>query len=352
MSAINVLFSALFAAGLFAIVMGLGIRRPVSLSELEKLSGRGEIRRGPWGRLQHELDTARLGVSAGEFLRVSIVLALLGGGAMYLLSNAPLAAVLGLVFGGLVYWIYLGHKAERAIEAYENALPSVVARLVAGARMGGSLKSAAAHAAEFGPEICREDWAYLAAQLDRGAEFSQACNVIAARRGSVLLDTIFELLVVQQQRGASLARTLEGIEESLRDRVRMMRKARTALGQPIRELWIVCAVPFVSVVFLRVVAPGYAAVYGTLGGQIILLLGWGLTLGGFALGYRSFSRSLRQETDFGGLGAEARGRLRTQAEIEKEKRQAEQAQRARERGAAPAALSPVTRVVPDPGRTP
>ncbi len=47
MTAVNVLFAALLAAGVFAAVMGLGVRRPVSLSTLEELAGGGAAARGP-----------------------------------------------------------------------------------------------------------------------------------------------------------------------------------------------------------------------------------------------------------------------------------------------------------------
>ena len=309
MNAINVLFSALFAAGLFAVVLALGLREKVDLSELEKLSGSGDASRSSLERLQQRLDTARLGVSAGEFMLISIVLAFLGGGAMYLMSDAPLAAILGFFAGGLVYWIYLNNKAEKALEEYEIALPQVMARLVSGARMGGSFSHAAQHAAEFGPENSREDWQYIYEQIKGGAEPAMVFDVINARRGSLLLGTLFDLMTIQQQRGASLAKTLDGLENSMRDRVRMLRKARTSLKGPLRELQLVCAIPFVAIMLIRIMMPIYAAFYATLSGQLFLLLGWGMTIAGFLWGYVAFSRALREETNFGGLEPEARGRL-------------------------------------------
>lgn len=309
MNAINVLFSALFAAGAFAFVIGLTLREKIDLSELEKLSEGGERRPGLLPQLQHRLDTARLGVNAVEFLSISILLAFIVGAGIYLLSNAPLAGLVGFLTGGASYWVYLNHKVETALEAYENALPQVMARLVAGAQIGGSFEAAAQHVAEFGPENCREDWAYIVSQVKGGAPLSGTLDAVAERRGSLLLSTIFELLAIQEQRGASLSKTLEGLEESLRERVRVMRRARASMGGPIRELWIVCAIPFVIVIAMRLIAPGYAAVYGTLAGQFLLLVGWGITVLAFLAGYRSFSQGLREETNFGVLSPEARSDL-------------------------------------------
>src|SRR5688572_11953131 len=96
---LNVLFSVMLGAGVFGLIISLSYRPPVSLSETEKIFGGGEAVRTPMQQLQHELDTARFKITAGEFLRVSIVLAVLSGLGVYLLSGAPLAGVMGFCLG-------------------------------------------------------------------------------------------------------------------------------------------------------------------------------------------------------------------------------------------------------------
>lgn len=295
----NVLLSALFAAGVFAAVAGLAGRRRASLREMEQLVGRGAPDLSPVEQLQRELDAARMGVTAGEFLRVSVVLALLGGLGTYLLSGAALAGLIGTALGGIAYWLYLANRAGKSLEAYEEELPQVLARLVSGARRGGSLEMAAEHVAQFGPELCRDDWRYIADQLRQGAKLSQVLEVVANRRGSILLNMVFEMLIVQRDRGTPLSEMLPGIQESLTERVTLLRRARTQLGGPIKELYLVASVPFVAVVLLRLLAPGYAEAYKTLPGQVVLLVGWGVTLAGFLVAYRAFVTALRDETSFG-----------------------------------------------------
>ncbi len=308
---LNVLLAALFGAGLFALVTGILYRQPVTLSHVERLYGGGLEELGLMQRLQRELDAARFNITAGEFLRVSLVLAALAGLGAYLITGAILPAALCFVLGGMIYWQYLSAKAVKATEDYEDQLPQVVARLIVGAKIGNTLRGAAEHAAKFGPALCRDDWAYIAAQLDSKADLEQVLRVVSQRRGSQLLNSIFELLLVQYQRGTSLSEVLPLIQQSLAERIKMVRQARTKMRGPIRELWIVCAAPFVVVLLTRMLSPQFAAVYSTWQGQLLILAGWTIDLVTFVIAYRAFSAALRTETNFyGALKGEPRAPLR------------------------------------------
>lgn len=314
MNPLNILLAVIFAVGTFALIMALGYQRPIVLSATERLYGGGEARLSLLERVQLQLDLARFAVTASEFLRVSAALAVVFGLGAYALSGALLAGALGAVGGGLSFWLYLSRKATHALETYEDELPQVVARLTAGAKLGNAFSAAAEHVAQFGPVQCREDWAYIAAQLKANAELEQVFRVVSQKRGSQLLNSIFELLLVQHQRGTGLSDVLPLIQETLEERVRTVRRARTKLKGPIRELWIVCATPFAAVVLLRLLSPEFAAMYGTWAGQLVLLMGWGITLTAFVVAYRSFSAALRRETNFyGALKAEPRPTLQRSA---------------------------------------
>jgi Flp pilus assembly protein TadB len=308
MSAVNVLSSLLVAVGIFALVIGVAYRRPVDLKHIERLYGQGLPELTSMQKLQGRLDAARLEVSASEFVRLSLILAVLGGLGFYILAGVPLAALLGTFLGGAAYYLYVSRRAAKALSDYEDQLPSVVARLITGARKGGNFRAAAQHVAQYGPELCRDDWHYIAEQASFGVELDQIFGTIAGKRGSVLLDTIFELLVVQEHRQLSLTEMLPGIQKALTERVTMMKKARTRLGGPIKELSIVATIPFILVIILRLMSPTMTANLNTLIGQAGLVFGWGLTVTAYILAYRSFQNGLNEETSFGGTGLQSQAR--------------------------------------------
>jgi Flp pilus assembly protein TadB len=306
---LNVLLGALFGAGVFALTAGLLYRQPIALSNVERLYGGGEERGGLMRRLQRELDAARFHLTAAEFLRISALLAALSGVGAYLLTEGLLPALLAAGLGGSAYWFYLTHKADRAIEAYEEQLPQAVSALITGARLGGDLQQAAEYAATRGPSAGREDWAYIAAQLRAGgrAHLDQIFQTVAQKRGSQLLNSLFELLLMLAQEGAPLSETLPPLQATLAERVKTLRAARTRLSGPLRELWIVCAAPIVGVVVARYLSPQFAEIYRSWAGQLLILIAWGVDLTVFALAYRAFSADLRRETNFyGALKGQAR----------------------------------------------
>ncbi|HRF49278.1 MAG TPA: type II secretion system F family protein [Anaerolineales bacterium] len=296
----NVLFALLFAVGVFVLVIGTQWTRPVRLSNVEQLYGEGKPREDFLQGLQARLDAARFNLSVEDFLKVVAVLVVGVFFAAYLLVGAVLPALMAAAMAIFGYWTYLNGKAAKAIEDYEEQLPQVVSRLVVGARMGNSFRGAAEHAAQFGPPLCRDDWAYICRQLDAGADLEMILRVVSGRRQSQLLNSIFELILVQHQRGTPISDVMPLIQESLTQRTRTIRLARTKLRGPLRELYIVCAAPVAAVVLARFLSPQYAALYAEPVGQLIVTGAWAVDAALFLWLQRAFSQDLRRETNFYG----------------------------------------------------
>ncbi len=309
---LNVLFAVLLGAGMFSLVIGLLYERPVKLSEVEKVFGRGTAEPTLTERLQRALDDARLNVRAAEFLRVSLFTAVLVSLGAYILTQALLAAVVGFMVGGMGYWLYLSSKASKTLAEYEDDLPQVVARLIVGARIRNApLDIVAEHVAKFGPPGTREDWSYIATQLQAGAPRSQVLRVVSDKRGSHILNSLLEILLLQEETKTPLTELLPPFEKTLQDRVKTLRAGRTKLSGPIRELWIVSAFPFIAVIVMQWIVPEYGEIYRAFAGQVIIGVAWVVTLTAFALAYRAFTTAVERETRFiGQLKAEPRGKLR------------------------------------------
>ncbi len=295
---INVLLAVMFGAGVFALVMSLGYRPDVKLREIEKIYAGGKPELSPLQKLQQDLDRARFNLTAAEYLLTSAILAGLGGLGAYLLTGIGLAGAFGACLGALGYRLYLSSRAGKNMEVYEDELPQVVARLINGAQMGGHLGLAAEHVARFGPPLCRDDWQYIAEQLNLRVPPEQVFRLVSERRQSTLLDLVLELLLLQQQTKSPLTEVLPLIQEALAERVKTVQKARTKMKEPIRELELVAAAPFAAVLLFRFVSPQFAEGFNSLPGQLLILAGWSMTLVAFIVGYRSFAAALRRETSF------------------------------------------------------
>lgn len=240
--ATNLILAFAGAAGVFAAVLALGMW---PRARLEDIGGLIEPRPGPLERLQHKLTEADLEVTAGEFLRVSL---LVGGGvalAAYLITTAWAPALLGFAVGGLVYYTYLADRRDRRRQDYQDGLVDVIGLLVEGFRAGNTLQAAFESVAQYGPEIAREDWAQVNARIRTGIPVEDALMELSRRRRDPILDTVAQTLVVVSKQGGRLSVALTGLQDTVRERVRIRRRVRVEQSQPMWELRLVAALPFV-----------------------------------------------------------------------------------------------------------
>lgn len=294
--ATNLILAFAGAAGVFAAVLALGLR---PRARLEDIGGLIEPRPGPLERLQQMLTEADLEVTAGEFLRVSL---LVGGGvalAAYLITTAWAPALLGFAVGGLVYYTYLADRRDRRRQDYQDGLVDVIGLLVEGFRAGNTLQAAFESVARYGPEIAREDWAQVNARIRTGIPVEDALMELSRRRRDPILDTVAQTLVVVSKQGGRLSVALTGLQDTVRERVRIRRRVQAEQSQPMWELRLVAALPFLAVPVLRAVAEEYVAFWQTPLGQLFLLLSWGLTIVGFLVAQRYIVSATQVEESFG-----------------------------------------------------
>jgi tight adherence protein B len=291
--AANLLIAFVGAAGVFAAVLALGIRPQ------GQLKGLVEPRPGPLERLRQYLDDAGLGVTPGEFLRVSALLGLGAAVAAYLLTSALTAALLGLFVGGFAYYTYLVDRRDRRRQEYQDALVDVIGLLVEGFRAGNTLPAAFDTVARYGPDVVRRDWAQVLARMGAKMEMKEALAEMARRRRDPILDTVVQTLTTVKEKGGRLSVALEGLQQSVRERVRIRRRVRAEQSQPLWELRLVAALPFLVVPVLRSIAEEYVAFWKTPLGQALLLLAWGLTIAGYLIAQRFITRTTKVEESFG-----------------------------------------------------
>lgn len=291
--AVNLILAFVGAAGVFAAVLSLGLRPRV------QLQGFTEQQPGAIERLQQYLTEADLGVKPGEFLRVS---ALLGAGAgivVYLLTKAPMVALLGCAVGGLAYYTYLVDRRDRRRQEYQDALVDVIGLLVEGFKAGNTLPAAFATVAQYGPEIVRQDWADVCARLQTGDPMKEVLDDLCRRRRDPILDVVAQTLVVVTKEGGKLSAALAGLRDSVCERVRIRQRVRAEQNQPMWELRLVAALPFLVVPILRGMSEEYLAFWQTPLGQVFLMASWGLTITGYLIAQRYITRSTRVEESFG-----------------------------------------------------
>lgn len=289
----NLIIAFVGAAGVFAAV--LAVASPPR-ERLESVGGLIEEETGPIERLQKKLEEADLNVTAWEFLRLSLALGVGLSVVAYLLTHSFLAALFGIGVGGFGYYAYLSDRRDRRRQKYQDALVDVISLLVEGFKSGNTLQAAFDTVAEYGPEIARDDWAQVNARIQAGVPVQEALMELSRKRQDAILDTIIQTLVVVRREGGKLSVALEGLEETVRERVRIRRRVKAEQSQPMWELRLVTAMPFILVPILRATAEEYIAFWETPIGELMLLLSWGLAIVGYFVAQRYITSITRVES--------------------------------------------------------
>jgi len=292
----NVILALAGAFGVLAVVISLIAPRTV------RLHGRDEYVEADYTlmeRVQRRIDQAGLLITAAELVRTSAFLSVLGAVVGYVLTNA----FVGLIFGGFagvyLFWAYLEDQRDKQRAAYQAALADVAAQLIEGFREGGTIQAAVQKVVQFGPEIAREDWGRVAARLGGGMPLKEAMKPTLDLRRDPVLDAIAQMLIVRVVKGGQASAALGGLLDLVRERVHFRERVQAELGQPVWEVRLVAALPFLVVGFLRMTTPEYSVFWRSFLGQASLLLSWGLVIAGYWVATRYVRKSMMIEESMG-----------------------------------------------------
>lgn len=171
--------------------------------------------------LERRLEHAALDLSVNELLAAVAILALVGGAVGFALTLNIVGVAIGAVVGASLPFLWLKLRAGRRQRAFRLQLADTVSLLGASVRAGHSLLQALEQVSKEAPEPSASAFAQVVREIGLGAAQEEALDRLAARFPSEDLDLIVTATNVQHQVGGSLARVLDDIAATLRERMRI-----------------------------------------------------------------------------------------------------------------------------------
>lgn len=216
--------------------------------------------------------TAAIWIVALLLLKPSLIIGLL---------MLPLAA---LMAGGL-YAAYVQFALRRRTEKFINQLEVVLRLMASGLRSGLGLQQSLRLVVAETPDPARYEYSRVLGQANIGVSIYDALDDLAARmeRNEPLM--MARVIRIQSQTGGDLARVLEQLANTIKERRRMRRKIRSLTAEGRAGALVIAALPPFLGMFIVASQPlmGHALVYTTAGHitlAIVLILE---ALGVFAL---------------------------------------------------------------------
>jgi len=211
----------------------------------------------PLRMIQRILSEAESTMSPRELLVAMGILGLVALAAtMFFLREVFLAAPAGLLGSFLpIWWIRRGHKGKLA--RFKKQLPDTVGLLASSVRSGHSLPQALEHVAADAPEPTMSAFLLVGREIALGASQEDALERLAARYPSDDLKLIVAAINVQHQIGGSLAKILDSISETIRERIRIEGDIK-ALTAPQRvSAYVLGGLPICVTLGLLLIGPDY-----------------------------------------------------------------------------------------------
>ncbi|MBX5493293.1 MAG: type II secretion system F family protein [Chloroflexi bacterium] len=212
--------------------------------------------------LQAELGRANLKLTAAEFLilqATSTLLFMAFGYALISLLFGP--NVLALPIFGLLGFalpkVWLVRREAARLRAFNDQLADTIILMSNSLRAGMSLLQAMDMVAREGTPPISDEFQRVVREVGLGLSPQDALLHLVHRIRSEDLDLMVTAMLVQHEVGGNLARILDTIAHTIRERVKLKGEINTLTSQGRMSGWILAALPVVVAGVLLLASPQY-----------------------------------------------------------------------------------------------
>lgn len=223
-------------------------------------------------RLENLIKRARSPVTPGRlmgFMLISFTVVLVLGILLHnnqLLLFAPVVAVIPV--------LWLSHKAKKRGINFEKRLPETLDYMSRALRASHSLNSAISMVGKEFSDPIGTEFKTVADKISFGIPFRDSIVQLAEGMHSRDLNFFVVSLLIQHETGGNLTELLDGLADTMRQRIKLRGKIRTISSEGRASAWVLGSLPFLIVAVLALTNPGYISIlWMTPQGRTFMLIG-------------------------------------------------------------------------------
>ncbi|WP_299923947.1 type II secretion system F family protein [uncultured Nocardioides sp.] len=236
-------------------------------------------------RISQRLTGAGSGLTAAEWLLLHTGIAVGSAMAGFLFGGGTLAMV-GLVLGAVLPWVYLRFRHKRRLNRFNANLAQSLGLIAGGLQAGLSLPQAVDTVVREGNEPIAGEFKRALIEQRLGVDITDALEGVGERMESQDFAWVVMAIRIQREVGGNLAEILHTVSDTLREREYLRRQVKALSAEGRMSAYLLAALPVGMFGYMMMANREYVEpLYTT-------TMGWGfLAAAGFLLGLGGFMMS-------------------------------------------------------------
>ncbi|MDD3853301.1 MAG: type II secretion system F family protein [Syntrophomonadaceae bacterium] len=211
-------------------------------------------------RIQQQLLQAGIPLRAEEYISFCFGLILILPIIIYLLSHNFWLAIVAVVIGSLLPGWYVNHQKVLRLQTLNQQLGDALVIMANALRAGFGFQQAMDSVRKELPPPISFEFAWTLREMNLGFSTEAALENLSKRVPSDDLDMVVTGIIIQRQVGGDLARILDNISATIRERARIKREVRVLTAQGRMSGMLIGLLPVFLIAALLVINPSYFAI--------------------------------------------------------------------------------------------
>lgn len=204
-----------------------------------------------------DLARANLKLTVGEFLIFQALSALVVCGLALLISRAVYVGIVFGIGGFFLPRLWVARRQAARLKAINEQLADTITLLANSLRSGMSMVQSMEMVAREGNPPISEEFARVTREIGLGLSPQEALSHFVRRVNSADVDLMVTAINVQHEVGGNLAKILDTIAHTIRERVKIKGEIRTITAQQRMAGYMLSGLPVGIGAILMLIAPGY-----------------------------------------------------------------------------------------------
>jgi tight adherence protein B len=247
-------------------------KRDMVAQSLKDLDAKQKKAKSP--PLSVQIEQAGLAWTKQTFFVFSVIMAILTAATIFVMSKSPIAALVGLLVGGLgVPRWYLARRKKKRLaafaEEFANALDVIIRGVKAGLPLGDCLRVIASEA----QEPVKSEFRMVVETQALGVTLPDAVARIYERMPCSEANFFAIVIAIQAKAGGNLSEALGNLSKVLRERKKMRAKIKAVSTEAKASAGIIGILPLAVMLLVYLSTPSYIEILWTSNPGYLMLAG-------------------------------------------------------------------------------